>query len=158
MTVKIRPMSPADKATLLLILNNTPEFKPYEVTVAEDVIDDYLDDGKESGYIIQVAEDNNEVVGYICYGETPCTVGTWNIYWIAINGINRRKGIGKALTDFAETAIERVDGRHIFIETSSVPLYENTLRFYLARGYEVICRIPDFYAPRDDKLVLRKKL
>ena len=71
MTVKIRPMSAADRPVLLRILNDTPEFKPYEVTIAEDVIDDYLDDGKESGYIIQVAEDNDEVVGYICYGETP---------------------------------------------------------------------------------------
>jgi ribosomal protein S18 acetylase RimI-like enzyme len=158
MTVKIRPMSAADKPILLRILNNTPEFKPYEVTIAEDVIDDYLDDGKESGYIIQVAEDNDEVVGYVCYGETPCTVGTWNIYWIAINGVNRRKGIGKALSDFAETAIKEANGRHIFIETSSIPLYENTRRFYLNRGYEVICRIPDFYAPGDDKLILQKKL
>jgi D-alanine-D-alanine ligase len=158
MTVKIRPMSPADKPTLLRILNNTPEFKPYEVTVAEELINDYLAEGEKSGYIIQIAEDNGEVVGYICYGETPCTVGTWNIYWIAINGSNRRKGIGKTLSDVAETAIKQANGRHIFIETSSIPLYENTRRFYLSRGYEVICRIPDFYAPGDDKLILQKKL
>ncbi len=69
-------MTPGDKRALLQILKNTPEFKPFEVTVAEELIDYYLSDGVKSGYIIQIAEDDGEVAGYICYGETPCTVGT----------------------------------------------------------------------------------
>jgi ribosomal protein S18 acetylase RimI-like enzyme len=158
MTVKVRPMTPGDKPALLRMLKNTPEFKPFEVTVAEELIDYYLTDGIKSGYIIQIVEDNGEVAGYICYGETPCTVGTWDIYWIAVDRSRRGKGLGKALSETAETAIKQTRGRLIFIETSSTPLYENTRQFYLARGYEVIARIPDFYMPGDDKLILQKKL
>ncbi len=158
MTLKIRPMSLNDKSKLLSILENTPEFKPFEVDVAKEVIDSYLAHGVSSGYIIEVAEDNDGVAGYICYGETPCTIGSWSIYWIAVDRSRRMKGLGKALSEAAETAIKQAHGRLIFIETSSSPPYENSRRFYLARGYEVIARIPDFYMPGDDKLILQKKL
>jgi ribosomal protein S18 acetylase RimI-like enzyme len=147
-----------DKRALMEILANTPEFKSYEVTVAEELIDLYLSDGAKSGYNIQIAEDDGEVAGYVCYGETPCTVGTWDLYWIAVDRTMRGKGIGKALSETAEKAIKQAKGRLVFIETSSTPLYENTRQFYLARGYEQIARIPDFYAPGDDKLILQKRL
>jgi ribosomal protein S18 acetylase RimI-like enzyme len=140
------------------ILKNTPEFKPFEVVVAEELIDSFLSDRENSGYIILIAEDGGELAGYICYGETPCTVGTWDIYWIAVDRNKRGKGIGKALSDAAETAIEKARGRMAIIETSSTPLYENTRSFYLGRGYELIARIPDFYMPGDDKLIMQKKL
>lgn len=158
MAVKIRPMLPADKPALMRILKNTPEFKPLEVTVAEELIDAYLAEGTESGYNVQIAEDNGEVDGYICYGETPCTVGAWDIYWIAVDRSRRGKGIGKALSETAEAAIKREHGRLAFIETSSTPLYENTRQFYLSRGYKRVARIPDFYMPGDDKIILQKRL
>ncbi len=150
-------MVAGDKPALMKILRNTPEFKPFEVAVAEEVIDAYLNN-PASGYSTLVAEDNGEIAGYICYGETPCTVGTWDIYWIAVDRARRGKGIGKMLSERAEAAIEQSGGRLAVIETSSTPLYENTRSFYLARGFESVARVPDFYSPGDDKLILVKKL
>jgi D-alanine-D-alanine ligase len=147
-----------DKRALMLILKNTPEFKPFEVVVAEELIDFYLEDAAKSGYNILIADDDGEVAGYVCYGETPCTVGTWDIYWIAVSQGKRGKGIGKMLSETAEAAIKKAHGRLAFIETSSTPLYENTRQFYLRRGYELVARIPDFYMPGDDKLILQKKI
>jgi len=151
-------MSAADKRALMPILKNTPEFKPFEVAVAEELIDYYLADGVKSGYNILIAEDDGQVAGYVCYGETPCTVGTWDIYWIDVSREKRGRGIGKMLSEAAETAIKKARGRLAFIETSSTPLYENTRKFYLGRGYEIVARIPDFYMPGDDKLILQKRL
>jgi ribosomal protein S18 acetylase RimI-like enzyme len=151
-------MSTGDKPGLLQILKNTPEFKSFEVVVAEEVIDSYLGDPEKSVYNILIAEDDGELAGYICYGETPCTVGTWDIYWVAVAREKRSRGIGKALSEAVETAVKKARGRMIFIETSSTPLYENTRNFYLGRGYELIARIPDFYVPGDDKLIMQKKL
>ena len=150
-------MVAGDKPALMRILRNTPEFKPFEVAVAEEVIDSYLHDPR-AGYFTFIAADAGEIAGYICYGETPCTVGTWDIYWIAVAEEKRGRGIGKLLSDKAETEIKKAGGRLAIIETSSTPLYENTRSFYLARGYETVARIPDFYVPGDDKLILRKKL
>jgi ribosomal protein S18 acetylase RimI-like enzyme len=150
-------MSGKDKRALIQILKNTPEFKPFEVVVAEEVIDSYLSDPK-SGYHTLIAEDDEGVAGYICFGETPCTVGTWDIYWVAVDREKRGRGIGKALSEAAETAIKKARGRMAIIETSSTPPYENTRRFYLSRSYELIARIPDFYTPGDDKLIMKKRL
>jgi ribosomal protein S18 acetylase RimI-like enzyme len=158
MAVKIRPMSPEDKRALMRILKNTPEFKPFEVVVAEEVIDAYLDNPAGSGYNILVATDEGGVEGYICYGETPCTVGTWDIYWVAVAREERGKGVGKLLSETTEKAIKEAGGRMALIETSSTPLYENTRRFYERRGYQTVARIEDFYAPGDDKLILKKTL
>jgi ribosomal protein S18 acetylase RimI-like enzyme len=140
------------------ILRSTPEFKSYEVAVAEEVIDCYLSDPRGSGYTVMVAGDGAGIAGYICYGPTPCTDGTWDIYWEAVGGEKRGRGIGTALTEAAEAAIRKARGRMIIIETSSTPLYENTRRFYLKQGYEIVGRIPDFYAPGDDRLILQKRL
>jgi ribosomal protein S18 acetylase RimI-like enzyme len=147
-----------DKADITEILRSTPEFKPFEVAVAEELIDSYLGDPVSSGYHILVAELNSTVTGYICYGPTPMTEGTWDIYWEAVAPERRGQGIGSALMEFAEKEIVRAKGRLAIIETSSTPAYEKTRRFHISHGYEIVARIPDFYAPGDDKLILQKRL
>jgi len=158
MTVKIRPMAKRDKPALVEILRDTPEFKPSEVVVAEEVIDSYLHDPQGSGYNILVAEADSTVVGYVGYGPTPLTEGTWDIYWMAVRPKRQGQGIGSALIAFAEEQIKKAQGRLAVIETSSRPEYEKTRRFHLSHGYEIIASLPDFYAPGDDKLILQKRL
>jgi ribosomal protein S18 acetylase RimI-like enzyme len=128
------------------------------VTVAEEVIDSYLKDSVGSGYHILVAEVDSTVTGYICYGPTPLTEGTWDIYWEAVARERQDQGIGSALTKAAEREIVRAKGRLAIIETSSTPSYDKTRHFHLSHGYEIVARIPDFYAPGDDKLILQKRL
>ncbi len=140
------------------ILRNTPEFKPSEVAVAEEVIDSYLKDSVGSGYHILVAEADSTVTGYICYGPTPLTEGTWDLYWEAVAQEKRGQGIGNALMDTAEKFIREAEGRLAIIETSSTPAYEKTRRFHTRHGYEMVACIPDFYAPGDGKLILQKRL
>jgi ribosomal protein S18 acetylase RimI-like enzyme len=158
MKINIRPMKHKDKPSITKILHSTPEFKPSEVAVAEEVIDSYLKDSVGSGYHILVAEVDSIVTGYICYGPTPMTEGTWDIYWEAVARERQGQGIGSALTEYAEKEIVRAKGRLAIIETSSTPAYDKTRHFHLSHGYEIVARIPDFYAPRDDKLILQKRL
>jgi ribosomal protein S18 acetylase RimI-like enzyme len=140
------------------ILRDTPEFKPSEVVIAEEVIDSYLNDPVNSGYSVLVAEDGAAIVGYICYGPTPLTDGTWDLYWQAVIREKRGQGIGSTLMKAAEGEIRKAKGRLALIETSSTPAYEKTRRFHFGQGYEIIARIPDFYSPGDDKIILQKRL
>ena len=156
MKLKIRPMLREDKPALMEILHNTSEFTPQEVTVAEEVIDSYL--YNPDSYNTFVAEFGKSVAGYICYGHTPLTESTWDIYWLAVSPDKQGQGVGSALTAFAEEQIGENGGRLIIIETSSKPEYEKTRHFYLDHGYEIIGRIPDFYAPNDDKIILNKRI
>ena len=158
MSISIRAMTQEDKPSIRQILRGTPEFKPSEVAVAEEVIDSYLRDPLSSGYHILVAEGDSTVAGYICYGPTPLTAGTWDLYWEAVAQEKRGQGIGSMLMKAAEKEIVRARGRLAIIETSSTPAYEKTRRFHISHGYEIVARIPDFYAPRDDKFILRKRL
>jgi len=147
-----------DKPALMQILRNTPEFKPSEVTVAEEVIDSYLHEPVGSGYYVLVAEAGSAVVGYICFGPTPLTDGTWDLYWHAVDREKRGQGIGSVLIEAAEREIKRAKGRLAIIETSSTPAYEKTRLFQHRLGYEVIACIPDFYSSGDDRLILQKRL
>ncbi len=140
------------------MLCHTPEFKPFEVAVAEEIIDSYLEALHNSGYYILVAEDDSVLAGYVCYGPTPLTEGTWDIYWNAVAQEKRRQGIGRLLMKSAEKEIIRAKGRLALIETSSTPAYEASRRFHTDNGYEIVARIPDFYASGDDKLILQKRL
>jgi GNAT superfamily N-acetyltransferase len=155
MTFMIKQMDRSDKPALMKLLAAIPEFTPSEVAVAEEVIDSYL--AGPSDYHLQVAELDTTVVGYICYGRTPLTESTWDIYWMAVSPEHQQQGVGSALLKFAEAKIGEAGGRLIVIETSSKPEYEKTRRFHLRHGYRSICRIADFYALGDDKLILTKR-
>lgn len=128
------------------------------MAVAEELIDSYLDDPSGSGYHVLVAEADSTVAGYICYGPTPLTEGTWDIYWMTVAGEKQGQGIGSALMKSAEKEIRKAEGRLSIIETSSTPAYQKTRNFHFSQGYEIVARIPDFYAPGDDKLILQKRL
>ena len=157
MKPKLRAMAADDKPAIMQILRVVPEFMPDEVEVAEEVIDSYLDDPVGSGYHVIIAEVNSIVTGYICYGPTPLTNGTWDLYWMAVAPEKQGLGIGKTLMVSAEEEIKRARGRMAIIETSSKPQYERTRGFHYSRGYKLVCQITDFYAPGDDKLLLQKR-
>lgn len=151
-------MTLADKASIMSILRDTPEFKDFEVDVAEEVIDAYLDDPCCSGYYVLVAESGSDLVGYICYGPAPGTLGTWDIYWQAVARARQGQGIGAALTKGTEIEIRKAGGRLAVIETSGTPLYEKTVRFHSAQGYKTVACVPEYYAPGDDKLIMVKRM
>ena len=142
----------------MTILHSTPEFLPREVVVAEELIDSFLTSPQESGYHILVAETDGKVMGYICYGETPLTEGTWDIYWIAVDRTRQGKGIGRALMRETENKIRELKGRLAIIETSSKPDYNKTRRFHSSQGYSEIALIPDFYTVGDGKVIMIKRL
>ncbi len=155
--MNIRPMTSKDKPSIMRILQSTPEFTPAEVVLADEVISEYLFNPTESGYFILVAEIDSSIAGYVCYGPTPITEGTWDIYWIAVDHNTQGQGVGKKLMEAAEEKIKQARGRLILVETSSKPGYEKTNLFYQRIGYKETCRIVDFYAIGDDQIIYEKR-
>lgn len=98
------------------------------------------------------------MAGYACWGATPCTLGTFDLYWIAADPACHGKGAGHALLLRAEEDMRRRGGRLCIIETSSLPQYEPARRFYLRHGYKVAAEIQDFYAPGDHRLIFTRAL
>ncbi len=157
MALTIRSMTLSDKPAVMAILRDTPEFEPAEVPVAEEVLDSYLISPGE-GYQALVAEEDGEVIGYICFGTTPLTAATWDIYWMAVARGRRGRGTGRNLLAEAEKQVKQGKGHLILIETSSKPNYLPTRRFYRKAGYRQASRIKDFYAPGDHRITFEKRL
>ena len=80
------------------------------------------------------------------------------MYWIAVAKDQHGRGVGGELLRAVEDHIRSLHGRMLFIETSSLPHYEPTRRFYLGKGYELTGVLKEFYADGDDMVVFRKRL
>ena len=156
--VTIRYSEPRDREAILGLLAETGFFRPDELAVAQEVLDDALAKGPGGHYQSFVAQEGGQVVGWVSFGPTPCTVGTFDIYWIGVSPRRQGRGIGAALMEYAEARIAERGGRLAVVETSGRAVYDPTRRFYYRLGYREAGRIRDFYAPGDDKVVYTKCL
>jgi ribosomal protein S18 acetylase RimI-like enzyme len=158
----VRPLVAADRSGVFRILENAGNFTAEEVAIALELIDEWLELGEHSGYLTYVLEardeDSSEVLGYVCFGPTPLTESTFDLYWIAVDKSKHRGGVGKRLLKFAEEEIVRRGGKMLLIETSSQETYGGTIQFYERTGYEPVGKIPEYYKPGDDKLIFAKRL
>jgi ribosomal protein S18 acetylase RimI-like enzyme len=155
--VTIRELRASDRNPLTELLRDTRAFDEHEVAVALELID-RGSAPDNTDYLFKIAEDeNNQVVGYACYGLAPLTDSVYDLYWIAVHPNIQRKKIGRLLIKSVEQAVREIGGRMLLIETASKAEYQPTRAFYERAGYQEIARIPDFYRAGDDKIIYRKK-
>jgi len=117
-----------------------------------------VDAPAEQGYRFVVAQVEDEVAGYACFGATPMTLGTWDLYWIAVDPRRQRGGVGRALLRASEEAIRAESGRMLLVETAGKAAYASTRAMYTACGYSEVARVPDFYERGDDKVIYARVL
>lgn len=154
----LRPPSPSDRSRVGEIVRATRVFRPEEVAIALEVFDGAVTKPGVDYHALGAYDDLGLLLGFTCYGNTPCTEATWDLYWIAVDPGGHRRGVGRALMEAAEHAIARANGRLLVVETSSRPEYGPTRAFYEALAYRATARIPDFYAAGDDLIVYTKRL
>jgi len=159
--IRIRPIEPRDRSRIEEIVISSGKFNREEIATALELVDEALEKGEKSGYLIVVLEDGKghpRVQGYACYGPTPLTQGVYDLYWIVTDPPVQGKGFGRRLIEYVETNIVKRGGRMVLIETSSQEAYAPTIRFYKRAGYQRVARIKNFYRIGDDKLVFSKEL
>ncbi|PHI18209.1 GNAT family N-acetyltransferase [Lewinellaceae bacterium SD302] len=88
----------------------------------------------------------------------PMTEGTWNLYLIAVHADQRGAGIGTAIMRHLETHLKESGQRVLLVETSGLPEFESTRKFYDQNGYTREARIRDFYSAGEDKIVFHRYL
>ncbi len=152
----IRDLAPQDRGRIEAITRATGIFREDEVAVALEVFDASCR-RDQTDYYTAGAETGGRLAGWICWGQTPCTEGTWDLYWMAVDPTVQGSGIGSALVERLEARLAG-KARLIMIDTSGRSDYANTRAFYQARGYSIAAVVPDFYAPNDDQVILFKKL
>jgi ribosomal protein S18 acetylase RimI-like enzyme len=152
----LRPVGRAHRARLETLVRDTGLFREAEVRTAVELLDEALDG--DDDYRFLGAFDGDALVGYACFGPTPDTVGTFDLYWIAVDKQRQGSGIGTQLVTAVEQTLSAVGGRLIVVETSSRSDYDATRRFYEAKGYTRTATIPGYYAQGDDLVIYIKDL
>src|SRR5438270_6863566 len=152
----IRPTIPEDTPTLLTLTQTTGVFKDIEIEALEEVLNDYHADNHRHGHKSVTYEDQGQIIGFAYFAPAAMTDRTWYLYWIAVTKQTQARGIGSKLLKYSEEQIQKANGRVYLIETSSLPQYEQTRKFYLKHGYEQHAVLKDYYADGDDMVIFRK--
>jgi ribosomal protein S18 acetylase RimI-like enzyme len=154
----VRFTRPADRQAIMALIHATGFFNVLEVDVAREVLDDALLRGPRGHYQSYCMTVDRRPVGWVCFGPTPCTRGTFDIYWIAVHPQHQGRGVGRRLMAHAEKMIAARHGRLVVVETSGRAAYLPTRQFYARVGYDRAASVPDFYAPGDAKAIYVKRL
>lgn len=154
---EVRPLAPGDRVRVEAMTRATGAFREGEVAVALEVFDAATGcagrvdpDYETAGAVV-----DGELAGWACWGPTPGTLGTYDLYWIVVDPARQGLGLGGRLLEEMD---RRVGGRArlVLIETSGRGDYASTRSFYQRHGYRVVATIPDFYAPGDDRVTYAK--
>ena len=176
---RIGAVQPAHRRRVEEIVVATGVFRPEEVHVALELFDEAMSDQdagrstqhsaavqharmsppapSSSYFFLGAFTPEDELAGFACYGLTPGTDRTFDLYWIAVHPSAQGTGSGTILLSEVERRLEDTDARLFVVETSSRPEYEPTRAFYRARGYAEAARMRDFYAPSDDRVIFTKR-
>jgi D-alanine-D-alanine ligase len=151
----LRHLTAADRGRIEEVSRAVGVFRQDEIPVALEVFDGAVAGSPD--YVALGAAIDGRLAGWICWGPTPCTLGTFDLYWMAVDPAHHGAGIGTALLNAMEQQLPG-SARLVIVETAGRPDYAPTRAFYQARGYRAVSRIPDFYAPGDDQVVYVKRL
>ena len=153
----MRRSEKADRDAIVQFTRATGFFREDELQIAIEVLDEALAEGPAGHYQSYTAERGGIPVGWVCFGPTPCTVGTYDVYWIVVAPAAQNQGVGSVLLACAEQSIAASGGRLSVVETSGRAIYDATRQFYLRRGYKEAARVEEFYAPGDDQIIYTKR-
>lgn len=146
----IRGLTAGDRPMIAEMLVLCGGFNAEEIRVALEVFDEGVASGKPDNYALFGADEGRRLQGYICVGLVPLTLSSWDMYWLCIHPLARRRGVGRALVAHAEAHAARHGGRRLVAQTSGRPDYAPVRGFYAALGYANVGRIPDYFQDGDD--------
>ena len=163
-------MTPKYRTRVRDILMATKVFRDEEIDVAIELFDEVY--GSPIGvdrvsnytpvssdyFFLGAFTPEEELAGFACYGPTPGTDRTYDLYWIAVHPSAQGTGSGTILLNEVERRLKGQNARLLVVETSSRSDYKNTRGFYVRRGYVESARACDFYAPADDRITFTKRL
>ena len=152
--MKIKALQKTDLESMLALLKGIPLFTKDETEVVLELLDIYLNDNKNKDYLFfATEEDNKDLSSFICFGPTPMTDGTYDLYWIGTNQNYEKRALAKQLVNHMIDYLKERNGRIIRVETASKDSYSGTKAFYERINFKEEARIRDFYAVGDDLIM-----
>lgn len=156
-TAIIRPAKPDDTETIMNLAKAIGLFEEEELEELGDMLGGYFEDSLGEGHSWVVCDDGG-VLGVGYFAPEQYADGVYNLYFIAVHPKYQGKGYGTTIISYVEKTLKEKGQRLLLVETSGLPNFEMTRKFYRKQGYEEEARIRDFYKPGDDKIIFRKPL
>jgi GNAT superfamily N-acetyltransferase len=139
--------------------SSTSPFRPEELACAIGLLEAVLDPPEGNTYEARILVGDDDVpLSYACFGQTPMTEATFDLYWMITATASRGGGLGRQLLAAIEQELTTRRALTVRVETSSLEGQGGALRFYQQAGYDVVGHIADFYRPGDDLITLAKRL
>lgn len=154
MSNDIRPIAKTDLDDLKMVIETSGLFPP---ELLDGMVSDYFTNAETEEIWLTKLERNRPVAVAYCAPER-LTDGTFNLYLIAVHSDFQGKGIGGQIMRYVEGLLKSRGKRILIVETSGLPEYDQTRKFYDKCGYNREAIIRDFYRPGEDKIVFWKKL
>jgi len=154
----VRALRNGDLEQILALARKTGVFTSAEIAVVNELVDIESTNPGQEDYHSFVADENGQVVGFACYGPTPMTEGTYDLYWIFVDPERYRRGVAGLLLEKVEKAVRRAKGRMLIADTSSSRPYGPARRFYQRHGFRNVAEVKDYYSAGDSRLTYVKQL
>ena len=154
MNNEIRKVIKEDIVDLKLVLDSSELF-PSELL--DDMISDFLNNENSTDIWLTTIENGKPISIAYCAPERM-TEGTYNLYAIAVHKSMEGKGVGGKMMSYLENHLQKNGHRILLVETSGLPEYELTRKFYHKCNYHQEATIRDFYQAGEDKVIFWKKL
>ena len=154
METSIRKVDQKDIKALKKVIESNQLFP---TALLEGMMEDYFHNTSSRDIWLTKEEDNVPIIIAYCAPE-KMTEGTYNLYLIAVHKDFQGKGVGAEMMNFIEDLLRGGGERVLIVETSGLPEFALTRKFYDNCGYHREAVIRDFYQEGEDKVVFWKKL
>ncbi len=89
----VKGIREGDREELRTILASTGFFYDFEIDTALGLVDETCSrGGDDSGYFWMKITDEGKIVAFATYGNNPCSVHSFDLYWIAVRAESREIG------------------------------------------------------------------
>ena len=148
-----RPAVHEDIHSIRLVLDDTGLFP---VDMLDELITPFFEEPAHPERWFVHEDTESEINGFGFYRPEPLAEGTWNLTAIGVREHAQGHGAGSAMMCYVEEALR--SERVLLVETSGLPEFASTRKFYLKCGYTHEATIRDYWAKGDDKVVFWKAL
>jgi ribosomal protein S18 acetylase RimI-like enzyme len=148
-----------DRARIAELLGALDAFTDDERAVALELCDLGLADPEGDDYRFLLAfAAPDRLAGYLCWGRTPMTESTYDLYWLGTSPEFARRGVARGLLAGLEAAIARAGGGLVRVETGSREGHGAAVSFYDALGFARAVTVADLYGEGDDLILFIKRV
>ena len=150
----IRKLTPHDLSYIKEVIDSTNLFPS---DLLDNLTNDFFTNSNTTDLWFTKEVDNIPIAVIYCAPE-KMTEGTFNLYLIAISKNFQGKGFGAEMMTYVEDLLREKGNRILIVETSALPEFDMTRKFYDKLNYKREAVIRDFYKEGEDKIVFWKKL